>query len=287
MKHEITSKMLERPKFNPDAWLFPSIHRTPRSWAFSSRFVMAAVGTFSKVWIEWMNKIKVHNKRDLHNAVEVRPANRGLVTVSNHSSCMDDPLMWGVLKMRCLLSNSCMRWTPAAEDICYTKPFHSWFFSMGQCVPVRRGSGVYQKSMDFLLDKLNMGQWVHLFPEGKVNLTNEALLQFKWGVGRLIAECKISPIVLPIAHCGMDSVLPNKSPYIPRIRKKVTLLVGSPIDFSKDIEMLKSLKKSPKDIRKFITDRMQEEVRLLLEKAKILHSQFDSQSQLCDDPGQR
>ncbi|KAK7486720.1 hypothetical protein BaRGS_00022004 [Batillaria attramentaria] len=268
--------MLEGPKFNPDAWLFPSLHRTPRSWVISSRLVMAAVGSFSKVWIEWLNKSKVHNRQMLTDTVESRPPDRGLVTVSNHSSCMDDPLMWGVLKMRCLLSNSCMRWTPAAEDICYTNKWHSWFFSLGQCVPVRRGNGVYQKSMDFLLDKLNMGQWVHLFPEGKVNLTNEALLRFKWGVGRLITECKTSPIVLPIVHLGMDSVLPNEPPYIPQIRKNVTLLVGSPIDFSKDIERLKSLKKSPRDIRKYITDCLQEEVRQLLEKGRVLHSKFDS-----------
>ena len=45
----------------------------------------------------YMSRVTVHNKQRLVDFVENRPAGRSLVTVANHYSCLDDPLVWGML----------------------------------------------------------------------------------------------------------------------------------------------------------------------------------------------
>ena len=91
-----------------------------------------------------------------------RPATRGgrgLVSVCNHASTLDDPGLWGLLRLSTIASRH-NRWsvaalifiqlidgtgrTMAADNICFTKPHHTWFFSHGQGLPVHRGAGVYQ-----------------------------------------------------------------------------------------------------------------------------------------------
>ncbi|KAK2510891.1 hypothetical protein Q9233_017347 [Columba guinea] len=66
-----------------------------------------------------------------------------------------------------------------------------------------------------------------------------------WGIGRLLAECRLDPVVLPLWHGGMSDVLPNTRPYVPRVGQ---------------VEM-----------RKALTDFVQREFEALRNQARALH----------------
>ena len=71
---------------------------------------------------------------------------------------------------------------------------------------------------------------------------------FKFGVGKLIAHCERSPLVVPIYHRGMDQIIPEKilkdkktkkpsTPIsaIPRAGKEIKLFVGESLDFTEKV----------------------------------------------------
>lgn len=84
--------------------------------------------------------------------------------------------------------------------------------------------------------------------------------RLKWGIGRLILESPVTPLVIPIYHMGMDNVLPNEPPYMIKTGHKVTTNYGDPIDFGEMLANLRSGKADEVEARKAITDRIQEEL---------------------------
>ncbi|EDV36712.1 uncharacterized protein Dana_GF13095, isoform A [Drosophila ananassae] len=251
-------------------WIFPRLRNPNMFWYVTSQIVITVVGIFSKFVLTFWNKTHVHNRDRLIRVVSKRPKGTPLVTVSNHYSCFDDPGLWGTLPIRLVCNTFSIRWSMAAHDICFTNRWHSMFFMFGKCIPVVRGNGVYQEAINLCIEKAALGHWIHVFPEGKVNMEKEEL-RLKWGVGRIIYESPKIPIILPMWHEGMDDVLPNVEPYVFNRKKRVTLNVGEPLDLTKFVLDLKKHNVPEPEARKLITDKIQEAFRELRAETEKLH----------------
>lgn len=124
--------------------------------------------------------------------------------------------------------------------------------------------------MTFLVERVQRGDWVHIFPEGRVTECHERL-RLKWGVGRLLWEPAQCPLVLPFFHLGMDGVLPTRRPYVPRPGRPVTVLVGRPLELAAQVEALRTAGATSRRARLTLTQRIQRELDCLREQAEPLH----------------
>ncbi|KAL6993317.1 folate gamma-glutamyl hydrolase [Sarracenia purpurea var. burkii] len=82
------------------------------------KMVIMAVGAFAKAEANLLNSTTVHNGDTLIRLVRSRPPGVPLLTVSNHMSTLDDPVMWG-FKGFPTMDAKLVRWVLAAEDICF------------------------------------------------------------------------------------------------------------------------------------------------------------------------
>ncbi|KAJ6414025.1 hypothetical protein OIU84_006773 [Salix udensis] len=190
------------------------------------------IGNMCHVFMHGLNRVQVYGVEKLHDALLHRPKNKPLLTVSNHVASVDDPfLIASLLPPSVLMDAQNLRWTLCASDRCFKNPVSSAFFRSVKVLPVDRGEGIYQKGMDMAIAKLNSGSWVHIFPEGSRSRDGgKTMGSPKRGVGRLILDADTVPLVIPFVHTGMQEIMPLGAT-LPRIGKRVTVLLGDPIQF--------------------------------------------------------
>lgn len=327
-----TKRLLEWPKdLRTPAELMQALKQETRLKLIKSptcsKIILQIVGSYAYLVAHVFNKTRIYNKETFdqelrrqerqHDAefpkslngdntqpsIQVKPT--PLITYSNHISCLDDPILWGALFPFNYYSTrtDVIRWSAAAVDICFSKPWHSTFFCLGKSFPIVRGIGVDQPAMEFARALLNHNQWLHMFPEGRVMRNNQQEVIsnidrgyiFKWGISKLILDYfKDIPMsgaqsretklrILPFYHLGLDKVLPIGWPYIPRLNKHITILIRHQvIDLSP--MLMKSIMKThtlsfdqvrtkteDEQSRIKLTNYLEEEMQKLIDPALELH----------------
>lgn len=82
-----------------------------------------------------------------------------------------------------------------------------------------RGGGIRQAAIGIAATKLDEGQHVHLFPEGKILCElDHDLHKFKWGVGQILMETRTTPHVVPMHIHGKSVVSEAINADVSRLR---------------------------------------------------------------------
>ncbi|RVD85736.1 uncharacterized protein DFL_004046 [Arthrobotrys flagrans] len=124
-----------------------------------STLLMTACTLLTKGFLFGLNTTKVHNLDNLTRILDLRlqpgtpESQNALITVSNHTSVMDDPIIWGILPFKYFLTPENLRWTLGSHDICFKNRFTTAFFSNGQVLPTYRlrhspHGGLFQTVME-------------------------------------------------------------------------------------------------------------------------------------------
>ncbi|KAI1152824.1 acyltransferase [Nemania diffusa] len=262
------------PSSSPPNKLLPEQPRPP--WPMASSLIMGLTASLSRVFLYGLNSVEVTGLQKfldiLDKRKDVDKRERGLLTVCNHISVIDDPLMWGVLPFRYAFNPSNHRWGLGAHDICFKNDLLGAFFSAGQVLPTHRlkhspRGGLFQPTPAQAIRLLsarpfvkpavaggavpdevdipglppvyaqNRHSWVHVFPEACVHQHPKMFMRyFKWGVSRLILESEPMPDILPIFIDGTQHVMSEDRGWpraIPRFGVNLRVAFGEPVDAEK------------------------------------------------------
>ena len=188
-------------------------------------------------------EFRSHNSKSSQETSKEQSKNPPLLTVSNHTSALDDPgLIGSLVPLKYAFRPEVARWNICSEEICFKKKIYQSFFGSGKTLPIQRGGGITQYAFKRFADKLRPGNWVHIFPEGRIWQTADGFdgriggnhRYMRWGVAKMICTAAVTPIVLPFYHAGMEEIIPQNEKRkviskIPQIGKKVSVTMGNPI----------------------------------------------------------
>ena len=200
-------------------------------------FGFVTFGLYSKFAMQICNTTHFDNDQVLRRLIAAGGTGRqgrGLVTVSNHVTAVDDPgVVATLIDAKDFATPGHMRWQMCATDRCFKVRALLPFFRAGRILPVLRGGGTNHHFVDDVVRKLEEGEWVHVFPTGKRDPDSRSLGPLKPGVGRMIASCEQTPVVVPFFHYGMERIqCKARGEVLPiTFGANMHLFVGDPLDF--------------------------------------------------------
>ncbi|KAI6909843.1 hypothetical protein KC331_g10504 [Hortaea werneckii] len=126
-------------------------------WRITSAIEIGVVGFLSRSFLYALNRTETYGIDNLLEILDRRSdeskRTRGLITVSNHVSVLDDPLTWGVLPYKYHWDPNNMRWALGSYDICFRNKMFEAFFSYGNTLPTHRKAysqygGIFQPTIN-------------------------------------------------------------------------------------------------------------------------------------------
>ncbi|CAR24379.1 Tafazzin family protein [Lachancea thermotolerans] len=124
--------------------------RRSRLWQIGSHATCLLTVGISKLVLKTCYNTQLNHFEKLESAIERSVSeNRGLMTVMNHMSVVDDPFIWGVFPWRMYRDLDHIRWCLGAHNVCFQSKFLATFFSLGKVLSTERfGAGPFQGSID-------------------------------------------------------------------------------------------------------------------------------------------
>ncbi|KAI5863239.1 hypothetical protein GGS23DRAFT_568878 [Durotheca rogersii] len=149
----MASDQVDMPQSDPNKM---PLQQPSLPWRMTSSIVMGVTAALVRGFLYGLNSVEVVGLDRflaiLDKRRDVEKRQRGLITVSNHLSVLDDPLIWGVLPLRYGFNPSNHRWSLGAHDICFNNKVLGAFFSAGQVLPTHRAQhsphgGLFQSTV--------------------------------------------------------------------------------------------------------------------------------------------
>ncbi|MDY6051089.1 MAG: lysophospholipid acyltransferase family protein [Rothia sp. (in: high G+C Gram-positive bacteria)] len=214
--------------------------------------VYTVAGTLLRPLFNLPLKVQIQGREKL-------PKTGGFIVVSNHLTVIDPVTVAYPLFIEGILPRF------LAKEALFRAPVLGWLMRQCAHIPVARGSAQAGQSLEVAQNVLQGGGAVIIFPEGTLTKDPDMWpMSGKTGAARL-ALATGAP-VYPIAHWGDQDFWPRRGkPRFSLPRKKVTIVVGDPVDFSDLAQRRETDTRYSQQELTAITNRMLDGVTTLLE----------------------